>query len=229
MRFSRLAIIVINLCILTETPACADYFYSFTNVNDIGFVGGTNTVNVFLNWDGVGTNHFLSPFGLTSAYTGIRLVTTSVGAVTVTDPPVMGVDVIAGAFPTNSAAGPGDFIPWATHVNLAGINATSGSPVLSPGGDPTRILVGSFRLIGTTPGSVTISAYLLQPGPGFNVTGNGIGDLDPLVVEGFSTFNVVPEPGTLVLCGVGGLLFGGIAVRKRMRGRRIQAPEVLLA
>lgn len=201
--------------------ADAGYFYDFVNVNDIGYIGGTNTVDVFLRWDTNNPpNELLTP-GLSGAFTAIRISTGSIGTVVVANP-TMGNDILAGDFPTNSPQGPLDFETEIGFDNLAGIIPTTGGTVSG-----ASIKVGSFRLTGTAAGSVTIRAYLLNPSFGGNVATAAFADLDPFIAAASATFNVVPEPGTLALSGMGASLLAVIAYRRRKAERKETQPATV--
>jgi hypothetical protein len=230
MRRLLTAGLAVSCWLAAAAAAQAGFTFTFTNANDIPS-GGQNTINVFLHWDGTGTNVIPSP-GLAEADFGIRLLSASPGTVTVANP--TGSDVTPNSgFDFTQKYGPTGlgFTPIAGYTNLAAIQQglISNSPVTSPG----DLILGSFKLTAGTnntasPLAVTIQAYFRNTQTADNFQdANGV-PMDQNVLyqpflPGNTTFNVtgVPEPGTLALTGLA--LAGPMIAAWRRRTRTTSA------
>jgi hypothetical protein len=223
--------------------ASAGFVFTFSNVGDIQ-TGQTRTVNVFLHWDGSGTNSLSAANGgLTEADYGIRLLQSSPGTVTVADPGTFvngGPPGGTGSSTTTNADfdvvtkyGPGTspsngFSTISGYQNLAAVGSSSSagansSSANNTGGSAATLYLGSFTLTagpnnGSTPLPVTVTAYLRNTFAGAgNFLDANFTDLDSQITAGNANFNVtpVPEPGSIALLGLAMSGVAGAAWRKR--------------
>ncbi len=235
MRPWRSAVLGIGLALATVPSVQAGFFYSFTNVGDVA-PNGSQTVNVFLNWDGAGTNNLASP-GLQEGDTGLRFSATGGATVAVTIP--TGVTFNADFTDFTAVDGPlnSGFTVKPGLTNLAAVRLADLAPFVTTGGpgnvggSPTSLYIASFTLnAGPSFGTVTVEADRRNLGGVIQniVDGNGT-NLDSLVTSGSATFNVVPEPGSMMLVGVATVGFGCRVWRRRQSARTAgsSVPEVI--
>ena len=223
-----------GIWLLLAAPAPAGFVFTFSNVSDIAS-SGTNTINVFLHWDGTGTNTLSAAGGgLSEADFGIRLLQSSAGTVAVANP--TGGDVSGNSgfdFQNVNTPTSFGFTPVSGYTNLAGLQLglISNGPVTTSGagntgGDVATLYLGSFTLTaqannGPTPLGVTIQAYVRNTGASDNFQDANFSSLDSQISAGNANFNVspVPEPGSMALVALAMSSVGG-AVRENAEIRR---------
>ncbi len=215
--------------LLAAAPAPAGFVFTFSNVGDIAS-SGTRTMNVFLHWDGTGTNSLAPSDGLSEADFGIRLLNSSPGTVTVANP--TGADVSGNNdfdFQQRNAPNNSGFSTVSGYTNLAGLQLgiisnpppnTSGPG--NTGGDSATLYLGSFTLTasannGPTPLGVTVRAFVRNTAAPDNFQDANFTNLDSQISPGDATFNItpVPEPASIALVGLAMSSLAGAAWRKR--------------
>jgi len=169
----------------------------------INGIGNTVAVEVFVSQNSTGTQVGVGNELLTGA---IQMTFATAGAATVvSNSNVTFNPAWDSGSVSSSTSGPN------TLVNL-GVTSLAGFSSLSP-----PLLLGTFVFTGQFVGSTTITVASLAPGPSF-ITAQG-DNLDPtsgpsaqIVVT-----SAVPEPGAVMLLGIGGLVLGAGWLRRRAR------------
>jgi len=229
MRGCLTTVLAVGAWLVAVPAAPAGFVFTFSNVGDIQ-TGQTHTVNVFLHWDGSGTNNLAAGNGLSEADFGIRLLQSSPGTVTVANP--TGADVAGNNdfdFQQRNAPNNSGFSTVSGYTNLAGLQLgiIANSPVTTSGagntgGSVDTLYLGSFTLTagpdaGPNPLGVTVRAFVRNTGTSDNFLDSNFTALDSQISPGDASFNVtpVPEPGSIALLGVAATGIAGAAWRKR--------------
>jgi hypothetical protein len=90
--------------------------------------------------------------------------------------------------------------------------------VFPPGGDPNRILLGTFTFTGLTTGITAISVADLDPTIGVDDIITGLGTaLDSLITSGNASIAVNPEPSSFAIATLFSLLCGVRVYWRRAR------------
>jgi hypothetical protein len=239
MRRLLTAALAAGMWLSASTAARAGFQFTFTNAHDIPS-GGQNIINVFIHWDGTGTNT-LSPAGggLSEADFGIRLLQSSPGTVSVANP--TGSDVTFNTdFDLHQKNAPNTtgFTNVSGYTSLAALQLgiiTNGPVTTSgagnTGGSSDTLYLGSFNLTagtnnGASPLAVTLRAYVRNTSTNDNFLDASFTPMDSQISPGDANFNItgVPEPGTLALTGLA--LAGVAAVRRRTRRTSTATTEV---
>lgn len=229
MRGCLTTVLAVGAWLVAVPAAPAGFVFTFSNVGDIQ-TGQTHTVNVFLHWNGSGTNNLAAGSGLSEADFGIRLLQSSPGTVTVANP--TGSDVTGNNdfdFQQRNAPGSLGFTAVSGYTNLAALQlgiitnppvTTSGAG--NTGGAVDTLYLGSFTLTagpnaGPNPLGVTVRAFVRNTATTDNFQDANFAPLDSQIAPGDATFNVtpVPEPGSIALVGLAMSGFVGAAWRKR--------------
>jgi hypothetical protein len=207
-------------CLALAGPARADFSYQFADAggtassNFTVSQGGTVDIRVYLLQTGGSTN--LTAAGLTDG--GVSLTFSASGPFTVTS--------TANIFPGPDFGGTNHTsLSTNSGTTTATVQVHNSTPVLAPtsGADQNRILLGTFRFSGVTPGSDLTVTTLPDPNSANNIDGNGV-NLDSMIHNSSAAITVtaVPEPGSIVLTGLAASGFGfGLWKRRR---RKVLAP-----
>ncbi len=208
MRSLSLLSATMTVLLLSGGLAHADYQFQFADSSGNATsnfnvtAGGTVAVQVFLLQDNTGTSNGLNTVGLSAAGVQLNTQTPTTANVTAT--------AANPAFDqSNTTIGANAQIIESVVQNV---------PVVSPTGDPNRILIGTFTFTGLTPGSTL--AVTALPGTGAdNVLGDGT-VIDSLIANSSAVITVaaVPEPGTMLLTGMGAAAIGLGVWRRRVVG-----------
>jgi hypothetical protein len=212
MRSLTLLSAAITALLLSGGLARADYIFQFadstgTPISNNSITvnqGGTLAIQVFLLQDNTGSSNGLNTLGLVNA--GVQLNTQTATTANVTsvatnpafDPPQ----------PGNTGIGANAFLIESAVVN---------PPVVSPNTDPNRILLGTFTFTGITGGQSTVSVTSL-PGSGADNVLSDNTVIDGLIQNSTLaiTVNAVPEPGTMLLTGLGAAAIAFGSWRRRV-------------
>jgi len=253
MKFRVLAALSAIGCLFASAPAPAGYQYVLTGITngEVIPIGTTRTVNLFLNFDGTGTNAL--PGGIFSAWTGMRYTQGTTASLSIVNPPQP--DGAQASASTGIKANP-DFNDSPTRGALPGNTAFSNvtgftrlyallaGATTAPyaqstsaantanGGTATSLYLGSFNIrFDNTAGAnvpLTLQANLYDfTQPLSNINTGQFQNLDAQTQPGVINFTVagVPEPGTMALVGFAATGFGGVLWRKRRTVAKAKSEE----
>jgi Dockerin type I domain len=199
-------------CLFASSTASAGYQYVVTGITsgEIIPINTTRTVNMFLNYNGLGPANVL-PGGLFSAWSGLRYTsgtTASLSIVNPVDGPLPNPNttgVRANAdFNASFARGPANsaFSDVAGYTKLHALLASSNLPpnyatstsANNTGGNATSLYIGSMdiRTNNTALANVplTLQLGLYDISSGANITTSTFGVLDPVTTPGSINFSV---------------------------------------
>src|SRR5262245_25259446 len=253
MKFRVLAALSAIGCLFASATAPAGYQYVLTGITagEVIPIGTTRTVNMFLNFDGTGTNAL--PGGIFSAWSGLRYTSGTTASLSIVNPPQPDG---AQASPSTGIKANPDFNDSPTRgpattafSNVAGFTklyallagstlsaqnyATSTSAAnTANGGTATSLYIGSFNIrFDNTAGAnvpMTLQGNLYDFTPPLsNINTAQFQNLDASTQPGVINFTVagVPEPGTMALVGFAATGFGGVLWRKRRTGAKAKSEE----
>jgi hypothetical protein len=207
MKPLSIASLSLTLILASAPSASADLVLSLDKVSyTIDGAGETTAVQVFVSQTSDGPQVGVGNELLTA---GVELTFATAGAATV----VADADVAPGsAWDSGSVLISTDGSN--TLVDL-GLTSLLGISDLS-----TPLLLGTFLFTGQSPGDADVSVAALAPGPSFITAGGD--ELDPtnaaraVITVSATPPPVVPEPGSVVLASLGGLISAvGLAARRR--------------
>jgi hypothetical protein len=216
MRNVFLTGVVVATLLAVGGAARADYTFEFANSSgtpqssfSVG-VGQTIAIQVYV--EETGTTTTLNSLGLFSGGVQLNTTNSAVANVTAVTPNA--------AFTGGSSSGTGSN----AYVSVFAAG-TAPNSVTAPSGS-NAILLGTFTFTGETAGQTLAVTALPGLGPD-NVLGDGATSIDSNLLNNATsaviTVTAVPEPGTLTLCGLGAVVFGGAWLRRK---RRAQAMAV---
>jgi hypothetical protein len=243
MRAWIVAALSLTGCLIAAPTASAAFNFTFTGTNPLVVPGQTQTIRVYLTYDGNGPNTLLSP-GLLAANWALRVANGGTGSVTVPEPPN---PAVAGNqdFATNGGtitpisavtAPPALFSTLTGFTNLVGLReggptasaTTSAQPGnIAGGGTPTSLFLGTVNVTGGNSGTVTIQAGFLNTNATNNFLDGTATGFDTSITPGTITLTVaIPEPGSMALVGMAAFGFVGAAWRRR-KAARTETPETV--